>query len=59
MAADKISEAKIAEIIDAFHAVDTDKDGVIQASMLGKVLKLLGENPSDADLQVKIIVLRL
>ena len=47
----RLSEEQIGQIIDAFNTVDTDRDGVIAASHLGKVLKLLGENPTDADLQ--------
>ena len=49
--ADVLNEDQIGEIIDAFNAVDADHDGIIQASALGGVLKLLGENPTDADLQ--------
>ncbi len=36
----------------AFNAVDDNNDGIIGANQLGRVLKLLGENPTDAVLQV-------
>ena len=51
--ADVLSDTQIGEIIDAFNAVDTDNDGVITSGNMGKVLKLLGENPTDAELQVR------
>ena len=37
---------------EAFCAVDSDKDGVIAAKDLENVLRFLGQNPSDAELQV-------
>jgi hypothetical protein len=49
--ADLLTDEQIGEIIDAFNAVDDDNDGVINANQLGRVLKLLGENPTVADLQ--------
>jgi hypothetical protein len=51
--ADILNETQIKEVQDAFCAVDTDSDGIIMAGELGAVLRLLGENPSDADLQVR------
>ena len=53
--ADTLPDTQIGQIIDAFNTVDTDNDGVIQSSQLGNVLKLLGENPTDADLQVSFV----
>ena len=37
---------------DAFAAVNTNHDGIIKCSQLKQVLRIIGENPSDADLQV-------
>ena len=37
---------------DAFTAVDTNHNGFINCSQLKQVLRAIGENPSDADLQV-------
>ncbi len=51
--ADILTGQEIANIKNAFSAVDTDMDGVIAPNQLGKVLKLLGENPTDADLQAR------
>lgn len=53
-----LSESQIADIIDAFNAVDDDRDGIIPSSKLGAVLKRLGENPTDADVQVPRVIIR-
>ena len=50
--ADILTEAQVGEIQEAFTTVDTDADGVIASSDLGSVLRLLGQNPTDAELQV-------
>ncbi len=50
--ADVLTDSQIGEIMAAFNAVDADNDGIIGANQLGMVLKLLGENPTDAVLQV-------
>lgn len=58
--ADILNEKQIGELIKAFHAVDDDNDGVIQSSKLGAVLRVMGQNPTIADLQVgKIYLQRL
>ena len=51
--ADLLSQTQIGEIQKAYNAVDTDADGVILTSDLGTVLRLLGQNPTDAELQVR------
>ncbi len=50
--ADVLTDAQIGEIMAAFNTVDDNNDGIICANQLGMVLKLLGENPTDAVLQV-------
>ena len=50
--ADILNANQIGEIIDAFKAIDLDQDGVIESQELGHVLRLLGQNPTVAELQV-------
>ena len=50
--ADLLTEFQIGEIQKAYKQVDLDSDGVILTSDLGPVLRLLGQNPTDAELQV-------
>ena len=50
--ADLLSESQIREIQEAFCSVDSEKTGMVRTSDLGKVLRLLGQNPTDAELQV-------
>ncbi len=38
---------------DAFFDLDTDKDGVILIRQLGPLLRQCGENPTEADIQVR------
>ena len=47
-----MSEKQMVELIEAFHAIDEDNDGVILSSKLGAVLRVMGQNPTVADLQV-------
>ena len=50
--ADVLNETQVAEFQDAFKAVDTDHDGFIASSQLGIVLRSIGQNPTDAEVQV-------
>ncbi len=50
--AEFLSESQILQIQKAFKEVDTDADGVITTHDLRSVLRILDENPTDADLQV-------
>ena len=52
MMADVLNETQVAEFQDAFKAVDTDHDGFIASSQLGLVLRSIGQNPTDAEVQV-------
>merc|ERR1712098_135156 len=49
--ADFISEAKIFLFKNAFSHFDRQQSGVIRAKLLGSVLRKLGQNPTEADLQ--------
>ena len=50
--AEVLNESQVAEFQDAFSECDTDKDGYIASSQLGRVLRMLGQNPTDAEIQV-------
>ena len=52
--ADVLNETQVAEFQDAFKAVDTDHDGFIASSQLGVVLRSIGQNPTDAEVQVDL-----
>ena len=54
--ADVLNETQVAEYQDAFSALDTDHDGFIASSQLGQILRAIGENPTDAEVQVHFIV---
>ena len=54
--ADFLSETQICEIQDAYNSIDTDADGIIVTSELGTLLRLLGQNPTDAELQVSVVL---
>ena len=53
--ADVLNETQVAQFQDAFKAVDTDHDGFIASSQLGLVLRSIGQNPTDAEVQVGYI----
>ena len=53
--ADILSESQIGEIQEAFSAVDARRTGEIKTSDLGRLLRMLGQNPTDAELQVSIV----
>ena len=55
MARDSLTEEQIGEFQDAFCHFDTDHDGVINARELGSVLRQIGQNPTEAELQVMTI----
>ena len=50
--ADILSEIQVAEFQDAFADI-ADRGGFIASSQLGAVLRRLGQNPTDAEIQVK------
>lgn len=50
--ADQLSEEQIAEFKEAFSLFDKDGDGTITTKELGTVMRSLGQNPTEAELQV-------
>eukprot|EP00753_Platysulcus_tardus_P018316 PLAT6820.3.p4 GENE.PLAT6820.3~~PLAT6820.3.p4 ORF type:complete len:151 (-),score=56.54 PLAT6820.3:177-629(-) len=49
--ADSLSEEQIAEFKEAFSLFDKDGDGTITTNELGTVMRSLGQNPTEAELQ--------
>mmetsp|Transcript_70238 Transcript_70238/g.81883 ORF Transcript_70238/g.81883 Transcript_70238/m.81883 type:complete len:149 (+) Transcript_70238:19-465(+) len=49
--ADQLTEVQIAKFKAVFQFFDQNGDGSITTKKLGDVLRLLGENPSEAELQ--------
>ena len=48
----KLNQKRIREIREAFSIFDKDGDGTISAAELGAVMKSLGMEPTERDLQV-------
>lgn len=46
-----LTEEQVAEFKEAFEIFDKDKDGYITIKELGDIMKDLGQNPSEAELQ--------
>ena len=55
--ADLIGEEEIAVLMTAFSQFDSDGDGLISVKELRRILHSLGQNPTDAELQVKILTI--
>ena len=51
MQADQLTEEQIAEFKEAFALFDKDGDGTITTKELGTVMRSLGQNPTEAELQ--------
>jgi len=49
--ADQLTEAQIAEFKESFSLFDKDNDGTISTKELGGVMRSLGQNPSEKELQ--------
>ncbi|XP_045186911.1 calmodulin-A-like isoform X2 [Mercenaria mercenaria] len=49
--ADTLTEEQIAEFMEAFSLFDKDGDGLITTKELGTVMRSLGQNPTEAELQ--------
>ncbi|KAK2166739.1 hypothetical protein LSH36_36g08049 [Paralvinella palmiformis] len=49
--ADQLTPDQIAEVQEVFSLFDKDGDGAISTRELGPLLRSLGFNPSDADIQ--------
>ncbi|KAM6437412.1 uncharacterized protein PHA67_024167 [Liasis olivaceus] len=52
--ANQLSEEKVAEVKDAFTLFDEDGDGLITTRELGTVMRSLGKNPTESELQSMI-----
>jgi calmodulin len=52
--AENLSEEKIAEFRAAYELFDKDRDGKITTKELGTVMKNLGQNPNEAELEQMI-----
>ncbi len=48
---EKLSEQQIAEYKEAFSIFDKDADGAISAKDIGTIMRVLGHNPTEAELQ--------
>ena len=48
--AEQLTEEQIAEFKEAFSLFDKDGDGTITTKELGTVMRSLGQNPTEADL---------
>ena len=57
MARECLTEDQIGTFQDAFCEFDTDHDGVINSKELGSVLRQIGQNPTEAELQVQYFTL--
>ena len=49
--ADQLTEEQIAEFKEAFSLFDKDGDGTITTKELGTVMRSLGQNPNETELQ--------
>ncbi|KAH0617190.1 hypothetical protein JD844_029002 [Phrynosoma platyrhinos] len=54
MAAHSFSEEEISEFKEAFLLFDKDGDGAISSQELGTVMRSIGQNPTEAELQEMI-----
>ena len=53
-----LSASQIKRFSSAFRKFDTDKDGNINGKDLGKILRYIGHNPTEAEIQVRRCKLR-
>ena len=51
-----LSCAQVRHFKSAFSKFDADHDGVISSRELGQVLRFIGHNPTEAEIQVTMIV---
>ncbi len=53
--ADNLPADLVVLYMDAFTHFDSDHDGIIKTKELGDLLRYCGENPSEAEIQVKFV----
>ena len=51
-----LTATQIKKYSNAFRKFDTDKDGDINGKDLGKILRHIGHNPTEAEIQVSISI---
>lgn len=54
---EQLSEETLEEIREVFKIFDKDKDGSISTKELGIVMKALGQNPTEAELLVSLLII--
>ena len=54
MAADVLTTEQIGQFHDAFRRYDRDSDGVVTSREIGMILRSIGQNPSEAEIQVRV-----
>ena len=52
-----LTSEQIKKYSRAFHRYDTDRDGSINGKDLGKILRYIGHNPTEAEIQVRGMIL--
>jgi len=51
MASDHLSSLQIGQFQDAFQQFDTDQDGQVSSREVGYIMRSVGQNPSEAEIQ--------
>jgi len=51
MASDHLSSLQIGQFQDAFQHFDTDQDGQVSSREVGYIMRSVGQNPSEAEIQ--------
>ena len=54
MAADYLKGDQIAMFQDTFNKFDTDADGAVNCKEVGLIMRAVGQNPSEAEIQVEM-----
>ncbi|CAH1228139.1 calmodulin-like [Branchiostoma lanceolatum] len=55
----KLTHEQIMEFREAFSAIDQDGDGVIRSKELGKLMRAMGENPTEQEVEEIVVQLDL
>lgn len=54
-----LTASQIKKYSTAFRKFDTDKDGNINGKDLGKILRHIGHNPTEAEIQVSTYMIKI